>query len=139
MNASRSSQPPLRDRYTAFIARHEVAWELVMAALTIAWVVVSFGFEQSSETPAAIVFDLTVFVVLRAEFLSRIAASRERGAYLRGHWIDAIALIPAARVFRLVRLFRLIRFVWAFAGVYRALMAFERFAALKRPQLVAEL
>jgi voltage-gated potassium channel len=123
-----ASPEPLRDRYTAFIARHEVAWELVMAAITIAWVVVSFALEEQSETPAVLAFDLAVWVILGAEFLTRLAASRDRRAYLRGHWIDGIALIPAARAFRLLRLFRLIRLVRAFAGVYRALVAFDRFA-----------
>jgi voltage-gated potassium channel len=121
-------RPGWRDRYTAFIARNEIAWELAMAAITIAWVVVSFGFEAQSDTPAIVAFDIAVWIILGAEFISRLVASRDRAAYLRGHWIDAIALIPAARALRLVRLFRLIRLVRAFAGVYRALMAVERFA-----------
>jgi voltage-gated potassium channel len=123
-----NTSPPLRDRYTAFVRRHEIAWELVMAALTIAWVVVSFAFEDQADTPVVIAFDLTVFAILGSEFLTRLAASRDRRGYLRGHWIDAIALIPAARALRLLRLFRLLRLVRAFAGVYRALMAVERFA-----------
>ena len=31
------SRAPWRDRYNAFVERHEVAWELTMAAITIAW------------------------------------------------------------------------------------------------------
>jgi voltage-gated potassium channel len=116
----------LRDRYNAFIAGHEVAWELVMAALTIAWVVVSFSVAE--DDPAVWAFDIAVWVILGAEFLTRLAASRDRRAYLRGHWIDAIALIPAARALRLLRLFRLIRLVRAFAGIYRALVSIDRFA-----------
>lgn len=69
-----------------------------------------------------------VWVILGAEFITRLVASRDRGQYLRGHWIDAIALIPAARALRLLRLFRLLRLVRAFSGIYRSLTAFERFA-----------
>ena len=118
----------LRDRYNAFIADHEVAWELVMAALTIAWVVTSFAFEEEQQSDALLAFDVAVWAILSAEFVTRLIASRERRAYLRGHWIDAIALIPAARSLRLLRLFRLIRLVRAFAGVYRALVSIDRVA-----------
>jgi voltage-gated potassium channel len=128
MATSETADLPLRDRYTAFVAAHEVAWELVMAALTIAWVVVSFSVSEDEDHPAVLVFDLTVWVILGAEFLTRLAASRDRRAYLRGHWIDAVALIPAARALRLMRLFRLIRLVRAFSGVYRALVSIDRLA-----------
>jgi len=60
-----------------------------------------------------------------------LAASRDRRAYLRGHWIDAVALIPTVRGLRLVRLLRflrLLRLVRVFAGVYRALSSIERLA-----------
>ncbi len=97
-----------------------------MAALTIAWVVVSFTVAESSAT---LVFDVIVWVILGAEFITRLLASPDRGQYLRGHWIDAIALIPAARPLRLLRLFRLVRLVRAFSGVYRALTSLERFAS----------
>jgi hypothetical protein len=83
MRTPPQSPLPLRDRYPAFIARNEVAWELLMAAPTIAWVVVSFAFEEHGETPAIIVFDLLVWVILAAEFLSRLAAERDRRGYLR--------------------------------------------------------
>lgn len=73
----------MRDRYTAFVARHEVAWELVMAALTIAWVAVSFAAE-GADSPEVLAFDLVVWLVLGAEFVTRFAASRDRRAYLRG-------------------------------------------------------
>ena len=55
------------------------------------------------------------------EFASRFLSSRNRGQYLRGHWIDLVALIPATRGLRIARLLRLLRLVRTFAGVYRAL------------------
>jgi voltage-gated potassium channel len=129
MDALHPARPALRDRYNAFIKRNEVAWELVMGAITIAWVVVSFAFEEQSETPAMVAFDVVAWLVLGGEFVSRLWASHDRSAYMRSHWIDAIALIPAARPLRLFRLFRLIRLVRAFAGIYRALTSFERLAS----------
>jgi voltage-gated potassium channel len=42
--------------------------------------------------------------------------------------VDALALIPTVRGFRLLRLLRLLRLVRAFAGVYRAASSYERLA-----------
>jgi voltage-gated potassium channel len=60
-----------------------------------------------------------VFVV---EFTSRLLASHDRGQYIRGHWIDALALAPPIRGLRVLRPLRLLRLVRAFAGFYRAAM-----------------
>jgi len=68
----------------------------------------------------------TVFV---AEFATRFAAAWDRPAYLRGHWIDVVALVPVLRELRVLRLLRLLRLVRAFAGVYRALNHIGRMAA----------
>jgi hypothetical protein len=57
-----------------------------------------------------------------AEFVNRILAAHDRTKYLRGHWIDVVALAPPLREARLLRLLRLLRLVRAFAGVYRASM-----------------
>jgi len=120
----------LRERFNAFVARHEVAWELVMAALAIAYV--GIGFAGDAATGAARTYleavDLGLTVIFVAEFASRFAATFDRAAYLRGHWIDLFALIPVARGVRVLRLLRLLRLVRAFAGLYRALQHFERMA-----------
>jgi voltage-gated potassium channel len=114
----------LRDRYNAFVARHETAWELTMAALAVVFVVVGF----LEENPTATMVDLALTGVFVAEFGSRFVAARDRTRYLRAHWIDALALIPAVRGFRLLRLLRLLRLVRAFAGTYRAAAAFQPLA-----------
>jgi hypothetical protein len=49
---------PLRDRYTAFIARHAVAWELTFAALAIVYIVIGFA---GDDAPPAI--QPTLFVI----------------------------------------------------------------------------
>lgn len=116
---------PWRDRYTAFIDRHDVAWELTFAALAVVYVVLAFTADEAPPDvqPTLFAIDAAITVVFAIEFGTRIAASRDRRAYLRGHWIDLFALIPvgAIRGLRVARLLRLLRLVRAFAGVNRAL------------------
>jgi voltage-gated potassium channel len=114
----------LRRQYLGFIARHEAAWELTFAALAVVYVVV--GFAEDSPMLGAV--DLALTAVFATEFISRLGASFDRQAYLRGHWIDAVALIPAVRGVRVLRLLRLLRLVRAFAGVARALNTLTRMA-----------
>jgi voltage-gated potassium channel len=114
----------VRERYLALIARHEAAWELTFAALAIVFVIVGFA----EETNLTVAVELVLTAIFVAEFGSRFAASFDRAAYLRGHWIDLLALIPTTRGARLLRLLRLLRLVRAFAGIARALMTVERMA-----------
>jgi len=122
----------LGDRYNAFIESHEIAWELVMAALAIAFVIVGLRLEAADAAgepdELLLIIDDLLTVVFVAEFSTRFAAARSRRAYLRGHWIDAIAMIPAIRGARLLRLARLFRLVRAFTGIFRALDSVQRFA-----------
>jgi voltage-gated potassium channel len=113
-----------RNRYNAFVDRHEVAWELAMALLAIIYVAVGFALDDAafhSMAPTLEMAELVLTLVFLTEFASRLIGARNRVAYLRGHWIDLVAIVPAARSFRIFRLFRLLRLVRAFAGVYRAL------------------
>jgi voltage-gated potassium channel len=127
MNAD-GSVDSIRDRYNAFIVRHEVAWELAMAAVAIVWVALGFVDDVTGAVP---VVEGLLTTILMAEFGTRLAATRDRRTYVRNHWIDAVALVPlplfrGLRVFRLLRLLRLVR---AFAGIYRALVHVEEFAS----------
>ena len=114
----------MRDRFNGFIDRHDVAWELSMALLAIVYVAVGFALDDPALQPMAPGLE-SVELVLTAlfigEFAARFAAARDRTAYVRGHWIDLVAIIPAARGFRILRILRLLRLIRAFAGVYRAL------------------
>ena len=114
----------LRQRFNAFVADHETAWELSMAMFALAFV--ATGFVEDS--PLIATFDLALTAIFVAEFGSRFLATFDRAAYLRGHWIDLFALIPTVRGFRLLRLLRLLRLVRAFSGAYRAMGQFERLA-----------
>lgn len=113
----------MRDRFNAFVGRHDVAWELAMAFLAVVYVAVGFALDDPAVpmAPTLEATELLLTGVFAAEFASRFGAARDRSTYLRGHWIDLVALIPAARTFRVLRLLRLLRLVRAFAGVYRAL------------------
>ena len=120
----------LRDRYLSFIARHDLLWEVAMAFLALVYVAVGFAGEapapQYQNLLTAAEIALTMVFVL--EFASRLAASHDRGKYIRGHWIDAVALLPVARGLRIFRLIRLLRLVRAFAGLHRAMDDAERLA-----------
>lgn len=120
----------LRDRFNRFVDDHEVAWELVMGALAAAFVAVGFVGDDASPQllPLIEILDVGLTVIFVAEFTTRLAASYDRRGYLRGHWIDLLALVPTARGARLLRLLRLLRLVRTFASVYRALTHFERIA-----------
>jgi len=114
----------MRDRLNAFIDRHDIAWELAMALLAVVYVAVGFALDDQafqSMAPTLELLELGLTGVFAAEFLSRLLASRRRSTYLRGHWIDLLALVPVARGLRILRVLRLLRLVRAFAGVYRAL------------------
>jgi voltage-gated potassium channel len=122
--------PTRRNRFNQWFVTHEVAWELFMAALAIAYVAIGFladEIETAAEQDAHInpspeigFAELALTAFFAAEFVTRIVAARSRTGYLRGHWIDLVALAPPIRGARVLRLLRLLRLVRAFAGIYRA-------------------
>jgi voltage-gated potassium channel len=113
---------PLRDRYNAFIERHDVAWELAFGFLAIFFVALGFLIDEASPAtqPELEALEIAITVVFFIEFTTRIAAAHDRQQYLRGHWIDLVAVAPPFRWARFLRLLRLLRLVRAFAGFYRA-------------------
>ena len=110
-----------RDAFNGWFVRHEIAWELAMAALAIVYVVLGFIVDDAKAAqPEIEAAELILTGIFAVEFGSRIIAARSRVDYFRGHWIDLVALIPPIRVARVLRLLRLLRLVRAFAGLYRA-------------------
>jgi len=128
--APSSLSADVRARYRAFVARHEVGWELAFAALAVVFVLL--GFVPAADDPATAgaiyVIEWVITGVFIAEFASRLWASESRPAYARGHWVDLISCIPPVRWFRWFRLLRLLRLVRAFAGIGRAMTSAERLA-----------
>lgn len=120
----------MRDRFNGFIGRHEVAWELALAFLAILYVGIGFALDDPNVAlnPSVSALEPILTTVFALEFATRLAASYDRRGYLRGHWIDLVALLPATRGLRLARLLRLLRLVRAFAGIHRALGQVETFA-----------
>lgn len=125
-----SSFERIRDRYNAFIERHEIAWELTFGLVAIVFVALGFLIDEAPEgtRPGLEMFELALTGLFIVEFASRILAAHDRVKYLRGHWIDIVALAPPIRAARALRLLRLLRLIRAFAGVYRASMHLERMA-----------
>lgn len=120
----------VRDRYNAFIARHEIAWELTFAILAIVFVVVGFASDTAPPERRGLfeALDLALTVVFLLEFSTRLWAAESRRGYLRGQWIDLVALVPVVRGVRVFRLVRLLRLVRAFAGFGRVLSGMGRLA-----------
>jgi voltage-gated potassium channel len=118
----------VRERFNAFVERHDVAWELGMAFLAILFVAVGFAIDEAGADvrPTLETLELVLTAVFVVEFASRFASAHDRPAYLRGHWIDLVALAPPLRGARPLRLLRLLRLVRAFAGIYRASLHLER-------------
>ncbi len=113
-----------RDAFNCWFLTHEVAWELLMAALAVIYVALGFIADDveaaAADRPEINAAELALTAIFAAEFAVRILASRVRVGYLRGHWIDVVALAPPIRGARVLRLLRLLRLVRAFAGIYRA-------------------
>lgn len=118
----------MRQRFNRFVERHETAWELVMGLLAVIFVIVGFASDDARGDSQRLLetVDLALTGVFVLEFGTRFAASYDRRDYLRDHWIDLVALVPAIRQLRILRLLRLLRLIRAFAGIYRALVRVER-------------
>jgi voltage-gated potassium channel len=99
-----------------------------MAALAVAFVVVGFLSDEPGAPAVYEQLDLVLTAIFIIEFASRLLASHARRDYLRGHWIDAVAIVPVVRGVRILRLLRLLRMVRAFAGVFRFVTRLERLA-----------
>jgi voltage-gated potassium channel len=126
--SARSDPAPVhtapRDAFNRWFVTHEVAWELAMAALAVVYVALGFIVDDvqsaAGARPEIATAELVLTGLFVLEFGSRILAARSRLDYLKGHWIDIIALAPPIRIARPLRLLRLLRLVRAFAGIYRA-------------------
>jgi voltage-gated potassium channel len=113
-----------RDAFNQWFLTHEVAWELFMAALAIVYVALGFIADDveaaAADRPEINAAELALTAAFAVEFAARVLAARVRVGYLKGHWIDLVALVPPIRGARVLRLLRLLRLVRAFAGIYRA-------------------
>jgi len=95
-----------------------------MGALALIWVAIGFLINEVGSGVRADLeaIELALTGIFVIEFTSRLVAAHDRTQYVRGHWIDALALVPPVRALRVLRLLRLLRLLRAFAGFYRAAM-----------------
>lgn len=100
-----------RGDLTAFVKRNGIAWEGAMAALTAAYIALSFvedasTFEINPFTASLVGLSLVFF----AEFALRCWDAPSRHHYFREHWLDLVTSFPLVGPFRALRLLRLLRF-----------------------------
>ena len=123
-----------RKALNTFVAKHEVAWDLTMASLALVYIVAGL-FEDHPHgvlnLGTLIPIELAITAIFAAEFAGRFYAAPSRGAYLRRHWIDLLALLPAIRYLRFLRLGRLI-YVLQAARVLRLGMLIRLLAEFDR-------
>src|SRR5450759_2820601 len=83
-------------------APHEIAWELAVGGLALVWVALGFLIDQigSEVRPELEAAELLLTGVFVAEFVTRLTAAHDRRQYVRGYWIDALALAPPIRAVR---------------------------------------
>src|SRR2546421_4810467 len=100
-----------RQSINDFVARHELSWDLSMAGLALLYILA--GLFEDHPHGALNVQNLTpieiaITAIFLGEFSLRFYAAPSRTAYLRRHWIDLLALLPAIRYLRFLRLGRLV-------------------------------
>ena len=113
----------------AFFYEHEIAWESFMIVLAIVFVSLGFVPDWTELSPQALetVFRIedVITAIFVLEFVIRISAAPSKLNYLRGRWLDLLALLPAIRFLRMARGLRVLRLL-------RLLVLFRLFASLDR-------
>lgn len=104
------------ERYGERVRRVERATELPMLVLALAYVPV-FVIGYLRDVPpdvaqAARIVGACIIVAFAAELVVRVAAARERLAYLKENWLDVlIVVVPFLRPLRILRVLRVLPFV----------------------------
>jgi voltage-gated potassium channel len=114
-------RPVLGQRLSKFVGRHRQKWDVVMAILTIVYVVLGF-FQDRLRWNAADAAVLALSGLFFLEFMLRSLDDSSPRRYLRDHWIDLVTCLPAVGPLRLLRLLRLLR-VFNSAGIIKRLAA----------------
>lgn len=99
----------LRRSINALVARNELAWDLTMGLLALVFIAAGIIDEHPLgwlNQDIAVPVELGLTVIFALEFAVRIFAADSRARYLRSHWIDLLALLPAIRFLRVLRLGR---------------------------------
>ena len=103
----------MRRAINSFFEKNEVSWESSMIFLAVVYIVIAFlpdWMRLPTRTLSALeVGDWAITGVFVLEFAVRFFASDSRLGYLKGHWLDLLAIIPILRWLRIARLTRVLR------------------------------
>ena len=89
----------------------EVAMMLLSLLSVIIVLVMTFG-RLDTETYRLLFFiDTTICMIFMVNFFAGLLRSRNKLFYLRHHWIDFIASIPAIEALRIARVFQILRVI----------------------------
>lgn len=84
--------------------------DLPMAILGFAWLALMVADLVWGLTPALETILVTVWIIFIADFLIELLLAPKKSFFLKANWLTIIALIvPAVRVFRILRIFRFAR------------------------------
>ena len=90
-------------------------FELAMMVLSLVSVVIvlsiTFGHFDAETNRLLVYIDTSICVIFLSKFFYGLYAARNKKVYLRDHWIDFFASIPAIEEFRLARIFQILRVV----------------------------
>lgn len=100
----------VRQGINTFVAHHQLAWDLSMAALALVFLALGYfedhpagALDEASLAPV----ELAITLLFLGEFALRCYAAESRATYLKRHWLDLLALLPTLRALRFLRLGRL--------------------------------
>ena len=96
-----------RERTHAHLTRHQVRWNLALAALGIAFVVFELVVEEDSDL--ALIVGSVVVGIFLGEWLLRFWAAPCRKTHFRRHWFDLAITIPLVGGLRFARVIRILR------------------------------
>ena len=101
-------RPLFGQRLSNFVDHYRQRWDVVMAVLTVLYVLLGF-FEDPQRWNSAEVVVWALSGLFFLEFLLRFLDDPRPPIYLRDHWIDLVTCFPAVGPLRLLRLLRLLR------------------------------
>jgi voltage-gated potassium channel len=125
-----------RGRLTSFVLRHQLSWELVMAALTLVYAVLALLDDEAVRGLPQVV-TVVLSVVFLLEFCSRCWDAPSRATYFHDHWLDLVTCIPAVGPLRALRLVRLLGLVRLAVRIRSLDLAWRRATASVGPWMLA--
>ena len=119
----------VRREKRTLLRRLELWLETPMVVLGFVWLGLLALELTRGLTPALEMLGTAIWIAFIVDFLLRLALAPEKWAYVRRSWLTVLSLlVPALRVFRFARLFRVLRF----GRTARGLRLFRILSSLNR-------